>query len=153
MPKQVQLIGVYALPVTDDLVAEQTAVLFGDEPTDDDIAQVRSQLASTVLVEVLVKEADESFDVGDFAQADPNLPRENWQVAWAEAYLNENGDELLCDRWDSPSKEIRTFRVAFFVHCWKDSQPIMTSDGELLATAPMPMPERLARLVPYECVD
>src|SRR4029079_10279904 len=89
----IEVLGVYSIPVTEDLVREQTDILHGAGGSDSGRRnaehEYRQQLESTVLVEVFVRNRDEGFDVGDFTQPDDDVPRNNWQVAWAEAYLSE----------------------------------------------------------------
>jgi len=152
----IEVLGVYSLPVTDELLQEQTDILHGSDLTGAERrraeGQCREQLESTVLVEVLVRACDNRFDVGGFSQPQDGMPRENWQAAWAEAYLSEDGERLLVERWGDPPKS-DNFRVAFFIHYWKPAKPLLTSYGEVACTAVKQMPERLRRLVPYEPVD
>ena len=109
-------------------------------------------MESTVLVEVFVRNRDGRFKVGDFSQPQDGVPRDNWQVAWAEAYLSEDGESLFVERWgDAPKAD--TFRVAFFIHCWNPNAPLLTSYGERRCPEVNKMPERLHKLVPYEPVD
>jgi hypothetical protein len=110
MSSTVQLIGVYQLPVTEELIATQAELLYGGEPSPDNVVQVRQQLESTVLVEVLVSNADDAFDVSVFTQENPELPYESWQVAWAEAFLSADGQELLVERGNYWSNVERNFR-------------------------------------------
>ena len=152
----IQVLGVYSLPVTDDLLREQTDILYGSDLTDakrrEAERECREQLESTVLVEVLVKDRDERFGVGDFSQAQDDVPRDRWQAAWAEAYLSEDGETLLVDRWAKPPNA-KSFRVAFFIHDWSPAKPLLTSYGELRCPEVQKMPERLRERVPYEPVD
>jgi hypothetical protein len=152
----IEVLGVYSLPVTDELLQEQTDILHGSDISGDERRnaerQCREQLESTVLVEVLVRGRDKRFDVGGFSQPQDGVPRENWQAAWAEAYLSEDGQSLLVERWGSPPK-VDSFRVAFFIHCWIAAKPLLTSYGEVACPAVKKMPERLRKLVPYEPVD
>jgi hypothetical protein len=110
-------------------------------------------LNSTVLIELLVTNCDENFSVNQFTQPRKDLPKDNWQVAWAEAFLTINGEELISvESWgDVPKAE--SFRVAFFLHYYDPKQSIYTSYGEILCPLPDEMPERLKRLVPYELLD
>jgi hypothetical protein len=109
-------------------------------------------LESTVLIEVLVRNRDKRFTVADFSQPQEGVPRDSWQVAWAEAYLTEDGKELLVERWaDAPKAD--TLRVAFFLHCWNPAAPLLTSYRELPCPEVKKMPDRLQKLVPYEPLD
>lgn len=152
----IEVLGVHSIPVTKELLQEQAdilygAVLSGAERLDAE-RQCREQLESTVLVEILIRNRDKRFNVGDFSQPQEGVPRDNWQAAWAEAYLSEGGEELLVERWsDAPKADC--FRIAFFIHCWNSAAPLLTSYGELRCPAVTKMPERLQELVPYEPVD
>jgi len=152
----VDVLGVYSVPITDDLLREQTDILYGtDLPGDerqDAERQCREQLEATVLVEVLVCNREKRFNVGDFSQPQVGVSRDNWQVAWAEAYLSEDGENLLVERSADPPKA-DSFRVAFFIHCWNPAAPLLTSYGEVRCPVVEKMPDRLEKLVPYEPVD
>lgn len=152
MAGKVEIIGVYSLPVTDDLISTQTGELY-DAPSASQVEQVRQQLRSTVLVEALVTDADAEFNIGDFAQEDPALPRENWQAPYAEALLTPDGEGLLVRRWGSLPPSTSNFRVAFYMHYWKPGRPLLSSYGSVATPPPTAMPERLAKLVPYITVD
>ena len=152
----IDVVGVYRLKVTDDLFREQLSILYpADLP---DVAraaaerEVREQLESIVLIESLVHNQDARFDVGDFVQPREDVPRENWQVAWAEAYLSSDGESLAVNRW-SPAPESGDLRVAFFLHHWDPTRPLLSTYGAIECPPPQAMPERLERLVPYEPVD
>ena len=153
MASQVQLIGVYTLPVNPEMIAEQAQIIYGDDAAAEELEQAREQLESTVLVEVLVSNADADFDVGEFTQEDPKQPRDNWQAPWAEAFLSTDGERLLVERGESLPSDQDSFRVAFYMHYWKPGEPLVTSYGRLSTSSLSPMPERLTRLVPYELVD
>jgi hypothetical protein len=152
----IHVLGVYSLPVTEGLLQEQTDILYGA----DQLApkrreaerQCREQLESTVLIEVLIRNRDKRFNVGDFSQPQDGVPQENWQAAWAEAYLSEDGERLLVERWGDPPR-VTTFRVAFFIHYWNSAKPLLTSYGDVTCPAVKKMPKRLRKLVPYEPVD
>jgi hypothetical protein len=111
--------------------------------------QCREQLASIVLIELLVENGDQSFSVSDFSQPEDGVPRDSWQVAWAEAFLAVDGNSLLVERWKEPPKT-GAFRVAFFMHFWDETKPLLTSYGELTRPSVSEMPERLKRLVVLE---
>jgi hypothetical protein len=152
----IQVLGVYALPVTEELLQEQTNILYGANLTGDARQQAerkcREQLDSTVLIEALVRDRDDRFKTDHFCQPLDGVDRDSWQVAWAEAYLSLDGESRLEVRWpDVP--EAKDFRVAFFIHYWEDDEPLLSSYGELRCPAVQQMPERLRRLVPYEPVD
>ena len=153
---QIEILGVYRLPVTEGLFREQFDILYGYEMTEAERVKAerscRSQLSSVVLIEALVKGRDNCFDVGDFAQQYEDKPEDSWQVAWAEAFLTPDGNSLLVERWSDPPKA-GDLRVAFFMHYWVPDRPLSTSYGKVTCPQVEEMPERLKRLVPYVAVD
>jgi hypothetical protein len=84
------------------------------------------------LIEVEIDGQNERFDWGSVTQGDPGQPRANWQVAYDETPLNDEGS-----RW------------AFFFHQLSISRPLLTPAGPLDLPAPTPMPDRLKH-VKYE---
>lgn len=153
---RIVVLGVYRLPVTEELFREQFAVLYGypmaKEERDQAESRCREQLSSTVLVEAAVRNRDHRFDVGDFTLPLESVPQEDWQTAWAEAYLTPNGEALAVERWSDPPAS-GDLRVAFFLHSWPPDRVLRSSYGDVACPEPQEMPERLARLVPYEPVD
>jgi hypothetical protein len=151
----IKVLGIYRLDVTDELFREQHSILYPDSlgvSRAISELEIRQQLESVVLVEALVLDRDSQFDVDDFTQAQLDTPRERWQVAWAEAYLSHDGTCLAVERW-SPAPESGDLRIAFFIHCWDPTLPLLSSYGEIDCPQPQPMPDRLAQLVPFEPVD
>ena len=120
----------------------------------DDIREhLDRELSAAVLVEALVEHADDSFNVGEFIQADPERPPGSWQVAWCEKYLTPDGSRLLgeCSFNQLPSDPC--FRVVFYIHEWKQELGLNGPYGALELPAVQPMPARLWCLAPYEEVD
>jgi hypothetical protein len=152
----IQVLGVYALPVTKELLQEQTDLLYGANLTgqarEEAERKCRAQLLSTVLIEALVRDRDDRFQGSDFCQPLDEVEKARWQVAWAETYLSLDGESHLEAKWPDPP-EAKDFRVAFFIHHWEDDEPLLSSYGLLRCPATQEMPERLQRLVPYEPVD
>ena len=143
------VLGVYRIDVTEQLIAEQAAILcrgMQGSAREGCVRSCRDQLYDAVLVEIIVEGRDNRFSIGDFGQ-----PHED-QVAWAEAYLTLDGESLAVPRW-SDCPEMEPIRIAFFIHCWDRRAPLETSYGPVMCPQPVPMPERLGRLVPYELLD
>jgi hypothetical protein len=110
-------------------------------------------LSNAVLVEVLVEEPDDGFDVGDFIQPNPARPPGSWQVAWCEKYLTPDGTSLLGDYGYNEVPTEPPLRIAFYIHDWKPENGLNGPYGALALPPMEPMPIRLWRLVPYEQVD
>ena len=119
---------------------------------DDIAAQCRAEIESAVLVEAMVRNRDERFDTGHFSQRIEGVKRDNWQVAWAEAFLTSDGTSLAVARWNG-SPDTGDLRVAFFIHSWDSGQPLKSSYGDIQCPMPAPMPERLAKLLAYVNTD
>jgi hypothetical protein len=149
----IKVLGIYWLGMTDEMVSAQRSILFpGDAGRQEADCQIREQLSSVVLIEVFVENRDEAFDIADFVQPRIGVDADHWQAAWAEAYLTIDGTSLAVERWSS-APQTGDLRIAFFVHYWDRSAPLRSSYGEIIGLEPQPMPDRLARLVPYEFAD
>ncbi len=152
----IEVIGVHRIQVTNDLVDEQRQILYPDSISGDERAtaeaQVRDQLESVVLIEALIRGRDSRFTIDDFSQPQKHLDRSNWQAAWAEAYLDLDGEHLIVERWSEPPPA-GDLRVAFYLHSWQPDLPLMTSYGAVSCPKPIPVPQRLQTLVPYVPVD
>lgn len=152
----IQVLGVYRLTVTADLIRRQDALFWGAS-VDDPNHKVASddtekQLRSIVLVELKVLNRDERFHVSDFTQRQELEPRENWQAAWAESFQSLDGTELIAVApFRVPAGP--DLRVAFFMHFWNPALPLETSYGPIVCPPPAAMPERLDKLVPYQLMD
>ena len=159
MPEpSVEVLGVYRVRATDELVLDRMEYAYSVEQkatTEDRMAaeqESREFFESIALVEVLVHNRDKRFRVGDFTQrVGPGPTRDDWQVAWADAYLTPDGDALAAERWgrDVPRGDLR---VAFFLHFWDDTRLLATSYGDVRCPPIEVMPERLERLIPYHTV-
>ena len=149
----IQVLGVYALPVTEELLREATDVRYGKnlagEARQEAERKCRAQLLSTVLIEALVRDCDDRFQTSDFCQPLEDVDKGRWQVAWAEAYFSLDGKSLLEARWPGPP-EAKDFRVAFFIHHWEDNEPLLSTYDKLNCPDVQEMPERLRRRVPYD---
>ncbi len=157
----IKVMGVYALPLNEQTLKEQTDILYGANlkgtARREAERRCRKQLASTVLIEALVQNRDDRFSVRDFCQPKVGVPPDRWQVAWASACLSVDGKSRLEPvRVESVWPDLpadKNFRVAFFIHFWDPKSPLLTSYGEIEFPAVAEMPERLRRLAPYELLD
>jgi hypothetical protein len=89
------------------------------------------------LVELEV-DIQEAFAVGMVTQEDPDLPRDDWQVAYDERRLNSEGREA--HEWSKAFPG----RVAFFFHYLRLDRPLLTPAGALPLPKPQERPSRLA---------
>jgi hypothetical protein len=144
----IDVLGVYRVELGDELLTEALELKY---PTPQGSARqeaerhVREEIGSAVLIEVLVRNRDAEFDVGDFGQ--PNSD----QAPYAETYLSEDGTSVISSGYDVPSSE--PLRIAFFLHYYDPTLTLRSTYGVLETPALERMPQRLAELVPYEPVD
>ncbi|ARU59945.1 hypothetical protein CBW65_01875 [Tumebacillus avium] len=100
-----------------------------------------------LLVEVLVDAKPSVFDAGEFTQEDERLPKESWQVAYDELYLNADGNELIGDFMRKPEVDTVPARLVFFMYFLDVRKPLLTPFGQVELTEPTKMPDRLLKLV------
>lgn len=111
--------------------------------------ELREELSHIVIIELLVYDPDENFDLGEFTQ-DWDLPEGLRQVPYLEAYLSLDGETIVSE--DEPPN-MNPLRVAFFLHYYKPERPLYTPYGVVQLPEPSPMPERLRKLMKYEPID
>ena len=123
----------------------------------DELAEVREdldrELSAAVLVEVLVESANKPFRVGEFTQPNPAVPPGSWQVAWCEKFLTPDGTALLEKPPFNKLPSEGQYRIAFYIHDWKQELGLTGPYGRLTVPQIEPMPSRLWKLAPYEQVD
>jgi hypothetical protein len=150
----IEVLSVYRVRPTDELIRDRIECSYPPESMATNEARIAAEresrefLGSIVLIEALIHNRDERFDIGDFTQRVPGTTEDNWQAAYAEAFLTPDGEALVAKR--VPPGDLR---VAFFLHVWDSATPLTTSYGDVSCAPPAAMPERLERLIPYENVD
>lgn len=100
------------------------------------------------LVEMLINEEANEIDWSAFAVPEEGLEPKDWQTAYMEQYLNEDGTERICDVYDTPKGAVNPCRIAFFIY---------KTNAEMLATPygnfpleDMQVPERLEQIIEFE---
>jgi len=71
--------------------------------------------ADVHLIELEIDEKPSLIRVGEFTQAVPNSPREDWQAACDECYLNSIGDKIIGDYFRLPENDEAPTKLAFFL--------------------------------------
>jgi hypothetical protein len=150
----IEVLGVY-LPEGDRIaleraVQEEMRILEGHSQSRRRAheARFRQDLRESALIEVLVAEPDDRFDVGDFCQPDPQRPEGDWQAAWCESFLAADGESPV-SRDLALSHRLKVFRVAFYIHYWQSERGLQSSYGPLDLPSPQALPARLWQLAPY----
>lgn len=142
---RIQILGVYKLELTDELFEEAFETKYGGIPlSESEQAQVKrlifEELSSVVLLDILVSNPDEQFDLSDFGQPGSD------QAPYDEAYLSLDGRSII-SHFEPPKGD--SFRVAFFLHFFDPNKPLKTSYGDVVIPTIQPMPEHLRELMPY----
>ena len=74
---------------------------------------------------------------------------ETWQVAYDEAFLSPDGLSLV-RRDIGCADAVSGGRICFYFHLYDPGRPMLWTYGEFTCPTPVPLPEHLAALVPYE---
>ena len=154
VPK-VDVIGVYRVESTDELVKAALALQYELEPDDPEAAQATKQILrtieSTVLVELVIDDSGELTELPHIRQQQGSAPSDTDQVLYLERYLSRDGNRVL-SMWELKRDE-GCIRVAFFIHFFRPEVPLSWEFGDILCPASSKMPDRLMKLCPYEPVD
>lgn len=152
MPKpDIKVLAVCQVKLTPKLFKEAMEIKYGGMKLSHSQREsaeelVREEITSAVLIELLVTNPDQRFDLSDFHQTGSD------QAAYDEVYLTEDGQSIMSDvSFDGPKSE--NFRLAFFLHYFEPDKPLITSYGKLTLPPVQEMPERLIKLIPYHPID
>src|SRR5438552_4895138 len=123
MPR-IEIIGVYPLRVTDELVREAMQIKWShlkDSASRKKAAEElrNDELGSVVLVEAIIHGTDEQLDVGAFGQSRKGgvVLGSNDQVAYDEVFISEDGTAILAE---APAQPVNhKLRLAFLVHYYE----------------------------------
>ena len=146
---KIQVLGAYKVELTDDLLEEAIEIKsYGLQLTESEKAElekaIREELSSVVLLDVLVTDADERFDIDNFGQPGSD------QAPYDETYLSLDGTTVI-SRFEPPSGD--SFRVVFFLHFFDPAKPLETPYGNVSIPPIQPMPKHLQELIPYTPID
>jgi hypothetical protein len=148
---KVTVCGAYRLDPSSDLFLQAMQLKFADSfgsSSERQAAQdhVHAELQNVVLLEVSIQHCDQRFRVDDFSQAGSD------QAPYDEVFLTEDGSAVDSELTGELGRVGQAVRVAFYFHFLDQRKPLNTSYGPVTVPAIEPMPNRLARLVPYEPV-
>ena len=141
-----QVLGAYQVEVTAQLIAEALELKFKNRflsPAHRREAetQVREELGGVVLIEILIKDRDASFEASEFQQVSSD------QAPYDEVYLTEDGTTVISTGYEVPV--VPAFRIAFFLHYFDPTLPLRSCYGTVPVPSVQSMPSRLAALLPY----
>ena len=105
------------------------------------------------LIEIKMNILAREFDVSSFTQQDDSNPREDWQVAYNEHFLNEDGTKVVGTFGCNNMLSVVKTRVVFFMYFVDTAKPLISRYGELLLSTHVPLPERLAKIIDFDVTD
>lgn len=105
------------------------------------------------LIEVTIHKKPSEVNVEGFTQETPGVSRDNWQVAYDEYYLNEQGDKVIGDYFEKPINDESPTRLTFFLYFLDLSLPLLTPFGQVDLPTASPMPQRLKDIIEFENAD
>ncbi len=145
------IIGIHPLDAREELFDQAVTERYGlislstDRQTRESAFEVvRQELASVVLVEMVILGRDRRMYMGDFGQSRGDMLGAGDEVACCEVFLSADGTDRVADYLDEVGGP--DVRVAFFLHDFKPTRPILTSYGPVAPSVLTPMPPRLRRL-------
>ena len=100
------------------------------------------------LVEMLLDEASSDVDFFEFLVPDENLDEDEWQCAYLEQFLNEQGTKRICQLYDEPEQDVKPCRVAFFI--FKDAPGVLRTPYGEFPLVDAPVPARLKNIIEFE---
>jgi len=105
------------------------------------------------LFELQINTPPKNVDVSSFAQKDDKLPKDSWQTAYDERFLNEDGTEVIGSFLEQNSLIGEKTHIVFFLYFVDFNKPLLSQYGEILLPEPSSMPDRLSRIIEFEPVD
>lgn len=150
MDPAIQVFGAYRVEVDESLLDQAFEAKYGDldlssQEEVERRAEVVDELSGLALIEIVVRNRNQDFDVSDFHQVGSE------QAAYGEVFLSDDGTRVLSHGDEIPEGE--PLRIAFFLHFFDPAIALETSYGPVDLPALQPVPPRLVELMPYEPVD
>lgn len=105
------------------------------------------------LIELLINEKPSLIDIGQFTQENHSQPKDNWQVAYDEYYLNFAGDKVIGDCIDLPINDDVPTRLTFFLYFINFDLPLITQFGKIELLSATKLPKRLESIIDFENAD
>jgi hypothetical protein len=103
--------------------------------------QLIEELSNIVLIELIVNEFDDTFNIDSFKQPERD------QAPYHEVFLNADGTEVISDGSELP--EVDKMRVCFFLHYYDPNKPLNTVYGVFDLPEVLELPKRLKDLIQY----
>lgn len=101
------------------------------------------------LVEMLLDLSVSEIDWDNIVVPEDGVSESDWQCAYMEQYLNENGTEKICETDDEPEDDVKPCRVAFFIYK-VPANTLHTPYGDFELKNSKKVPERLKDIIEFE---
>ncbi|SOC45089.1 hypothetical protein [Ureibacillus acetophenoni] len=105
------------------------------------------------LIELKIDTKPSDVNVEGFTQEIEGVSKDDWQVAYDEYYLNDEGSKVIGDFFNKPAEDLTPTRIAFFLYFVDFTTPLLTPFGKVNLPSPLHMPERLKDIIEFEEVD
>jgi len=96
------------------------------------------------LIELWLRDVNGEVNFSAFIQATPGQPSENWQAAYDEWLLSDDGTTGELAPVPGPVSAAGDLRVAFFFHYLDESRPLQSPCGTVYLPAASQLPTRLS---------
>ncbi len=142
-----RILGVYHPEVSEETWQEQFNVTGDEEETKDHFAKL-------VLIEAVVENLHEPFEMIEVGQFLPEYPddKSRMQVGYDEGLLSPDGEELISRQMDCV-KGNGPLRFAVYLHFYDPERPLRWQRGEVTCPPISSLPVRLQKLMPYTAAD
>lgn len=140
---QLTILGVYRPQISAETWQEQWNVTADDEET-------RDHFARLVLIEAVVENLPEPFDMGAFGQRQLQFPDDpsRMMVGYDEGLLSADGEHLVQRDMDCV-KGTGPLRFAVYLHLYDPGRPLQWQHGQTQCPPIQDAPVRLMMLMPY----
>lgn len=140
---QLTVFGVYRPIISKEAWQDQWNVTADDEYT-------RDYFDKLVLIEAIVEDLDEPFEMSKFGQMSLEFPedQERMLVGYDEGLLSSNGETLI-ERGMDCVRGTGTLRFAVYLQYCDPERPLQWQAGQVICPPIQEVPLRLMMLMPY----
>lgn len=105
-----------------------------------------------ILVEMKIDDYSDNIDWLEFVVPEEGFEKDDWQCAYLEQYLNDDGTKRICRLYGEPKNAVKPCRFAFFL-CKIKEKKLVTPYGEFSLEGLKPVPERLKKCIEFKEED
>ena len=141
------MLGVYRPQISAETWQEQWQVTEDDDAT-------RAHFDTLVLIEAIVEDLAEPFEMIRFGQMQAEFPDDPryMQVGYDEGLLSADGETLI-QREMHCVRGSGALRFAVYLHLYDPRRPLLWQGGEVMCPPVEEIPVRLSLLMPYNACD